>query len=1163
MSSFWDPLLRAPAFEELFRRLGGGDRGLSLSGLVGGARALVTSLLVTHVGRQVMLVLPDDAAVDAFRRDLSALAGLTGGAPARIGIMPALDTDPYASIAAHPEVLRERTVAIGQLERGEVDVLLVPVRALLQWLPSPEEWSGWTRLVHPGANLPPDRFVLEAMGLGYRRVDTVGAPGEVSRRGGIVDIFPPTAQEPVRIELFGDSVDSLRSFDTDNQRSTGRLEEVVVGPAVENPPTDAAVKRLTEHLEDARQDAHGDANKLRGMRARLEQLREQGYFPGLESLARLTVARPASLFEHAQRLLLVVDEPERTDDELIRADHEVRIQYEQSEDRILPGPETLIADARDVRSRLQQAGLFMRELSDDAVPETTGDAYHVNCRPARVYAGRVKELIADLRRAGRERTRTVCVMRARGGAERLVEIFREYDLESTAADSPLPQGLKRWPPGGLFVGVGALRAGYEFSDLGLAVLCERDIFGEERKTADRKTPSRAAFISDFRDLKSGDVVVHVDHGVATYAGLGRPRGGSLNRDFMVLEFAGRDRLFVPVDRLDLVQRYSGVAGRKPTLDKLGGPGWERVKARVRKSVQSMAKELLELYARRAATVGHSFSADTAWQGELEAGFPFELTPDQVRVLHEVKDEMQSSRVMDRLLVGDVGFGKTEIAVRAAFKAVLDGHQVALLSPTTVLAVQHLETFTERFAQFPVRVEMVSRFRSASEIRKTLQAVEVGEVDVLIGTHRMLSKDVKFKRLGLLVVDEEQRFGVAHKERLKRLSVGVDVLSMTATPIPRTLQMSLAGVRDLSVIETPPPGRMAIQTYLIPFRKSVIAQAIRQELRRGGQIFIVHNRIETLPSLARAIQNMAPDARVVMGHGQMRERELEKVMLSFTHGEADILITTTIIENGLDIPRANTIIVNRADRFGLAQLYQLRGRVGRSHEHAYAYFIIPDRHSLSDEARKRLKALQEFSELGAGFRLAAADLEIRGAGELLGSRQHGHIAALGFDMYCQLLERAVGELKGQPIPERKPPSLHLGVDIKIPQSYLPDAGDRLALYKRLAQATQTADVDRLQAETEDRFGHLPQAAMHLFDMGRLRVLAEQVIVKSIDVVEDQMHVRFHEAPPIEPIRVVELLSSEQGTLKPSGTLVLPAPQRGAERIECAANLLRRMIGTSDA
>jgi len=1161
--TLWDPLLEAPFFRDLVDHTGRGEHGFCLTGLVTGSRALVVGLLVARTGNPAMIVLPDDAAVETFRRDLSALAPLLGLDPQRIVTMPALDADPYGAIPPHPEVLRERTVALDQLLGDAVDVLLLPVRSLLQWLPSTEEWSSWHRVVAEGANLPPDRFVLETLGLGYRRVDTVSAPGEVSRRGGIVDIYPPSAEEPVRIEWFGDTVDSLRSFDTDHQRSTGQLDSVVVGPAVENPPTEEAVRRLTKHLEAGRRQAAGDDATIRRLRARLDQLREQGYFPGLETLARLAVSKPTPLLAYAERLLWVVDEPERADDELIRAAHELDVNYEQSEEHVLPPPRELFVDPQEIRSQLKRAALVLRELAGADEVAGGGEARHVNSRAARSYAGRVKELTADLRRARERATRTVCMMRAKGGAERLVEIFREYGLESAGAESPLPPGTRRWPVGGLFVGVGALREGYEFPDLGLTVLCEREVFGEERKTAARKLDSRAVFISDFRDLKIGDLVVHVDHGVARYTGLGRPKGGSLNRDFMVLEFAGGDRLFAPVDRLDLVQRYSGVAGGKPSLDRLGGPSWERVKTRVRKSVQSMAKELLELYARRAATPGHAFSADTPWQQELEAAFPFELTPDQQRVLAEVKSEMETPRVMDRLLVGDVGFGKTEIGVRAAFKAVMDGRQVALLTPTTVLALQHFETFSERFAPFPVRVELVSRFRSPSQVRETLEAVELGAVDILIGTHRMLSKDVRFKQLGLLLVDEEQRFGVAHKERLKQLTVGVDVLSMTATPIPRTLQMSLAGVRDLSVIETPPPGRMAIQTYLIPFRKSIIAQAIRQELRRAGQVFVVHNRIETLPALGRSLSEMVPEARIVMAHGRLPERQLESVMLRFVRYEADILVTTTIIENGLDIPRANTIIVNRADRLGLAQMYQLRGRVGRSQRHAYAYLIIPDRSSLSDEARKRVKALQGFSELGAGFRLAAADLEIRGGGELLGSRQHGHIAALGFDMYCQLLERAVHELQGEPISERHPPSLHLGVDIKLPQNYLPDSGDRLALYKRLAQAPRTADVDRLQAETEDRFGHLPQAARNLFNMGRLRLIAEESGVRSVDLVEGKLRIRFHDSPPVEPDRVIQILNSEQGSLTPSGTLVLPAPPRGADRTECVAKVLQRILGKSAA
>jgi transcription-repair coupling factor (superfamily II helicase) len=1150
--ALWRPLVDAPFFAELAARLGRGERGAALEGLLAGARALVLDLLARRAGSRLVVVLPDDAAVEAFQRDHAAHAALTGRVTLRVVAMPALDTDPYGAIAPHPELVRERVVALERLLRREVDLLLVPARALLHWLPSPAEWSSWTATLRRGSLLSPERFMLQALGLGYRRVDTVSAPGEISRRGGIVDIFPPAAQEPVRVELFGDTIDSLRSFDTDNQRSTGQLTEVLVGPAMESPPTEAAVERLSARLEAGRAGARGDDDALRRFRARLDQLREHGYFPGVESLARLAVARPVLLFAHTEGFRLVVDEPERAGEELDRAAHDLRIAYEQDEGRVLPPPHELYADPGELREQLRSAHLFLRALGGGE----TGAAHHVSCRPARAYAGRIQDLVADLDRARREGVRTICIMRARGSAERLREILAGYELPAASVEGPEPAAEEG--PGGLFVAVGGLRAGYEFPALALTVHGEREVFGEERPASDRKRPGHAAFISDFRDLAIGDLVVHVDHGVARYAGLGRPKGGSLNRDFMVLEFAGRDRLFVPVDRLDLVQRHGGGSGHKPPLDRLGGPGWERVKARVRKSVRSIAKELLEFYARRAAAAGHAFGPDTPWQQELEAAFPHELTADQERVLAEVKREMETARPMDRLLVGDVGFGKTEVGVRAAFKAVMDGTQVAVLTPTTVLAVQHHETFSERFAAFPVRVEVISRFRSPAAIRRVLQEIELGQVDVVIGTHRMLSKDVKFKRLGLLLVDEEQRFGVVHKERLKQLALGVDVLSMTATPIPRTLQMGLAGVRDLSVIETPPPGRMAIQTYLVPFRENLLAQAIRQELRRGGQVFVVHDRIESLPAFAGVVRSMAPEARVAVAHGQLPERELERVMLRFVHGEADVLVTTTIIENGLDIPRANTIVVNHADRMGLAQLYQLRGRVGRSHLPAYAYFVVAERHSLSDQARERLKVLQEFSELGAGFRLAAADLEIRGAGELLGSRQHGHIAALGFDLYCQMLERAVLELRGEPVEERRPPSVHLGVDIKIPESYLPDPGQRLALYKRLAQAREIREIDRLQAETEDRFGHLPPPARNLFDVARLRLAAERLDVKSIDLTESELQIRFHERPPLEPDRVIAVLAREGGSLTRSGGLLLPAPPRGADRVQFARQVVERIL-----
>jgi transcription-repair coupling factor (superfamily II helicase) len=1139
------PVGSAPGYATLARSLER-DAPASVSGLVGAARAAVLTLLVSQTGRKVLLVVPDDGALVAWHRDLAAVAGLLGRDATGIVTLPALDADPYDDIPPHPEIERDRVRALSRLRRGDLDLLVVPARALIGWLPSPSEIAARSRTVRAGDDVAPDRFVLEALRAGYRRVDTVAAAGEISRRGGIVDVFPPESDEPYRIEWFGDTVESIRSFDPDHQRSTGPVEVAIIGPAVENAATDEAVVRLTTFLEGGARRARASDGPVTEYRAKLDRLQETGHLPGFEALARLTSSRPSTVLDHARALALVIDEPERVEEEIARAGYEMRASYEQSGDRVLPPPTELFVPAAQVIAALAEAPLALREL--DVEEARAGVARRIVSWPsrrARAFSGRTADFTQDLQERRSRGERTLCVARAPGAAKRLVEILGEYEIP-TSGDPAARDGV--------FVAVAGLREGFELPEQGLAVYTEREIFGEERPSQDRKARSRTAFLSDFRDLKVDDHVVHVDHGVARYAGLGRPKGGSLNRDFMILEFQGGDRLFVPTDRLDLVQKYSGVAGHRPALDKLGGTGWEKVKSRVRKAVESMARELLDLYARRQAASGHAFAPDTPWQAELEAAFPYELTADQERAIRDVKSDMELPKPMDRLLVGDVGFGKTEVAVRAAFKAIMDGKQVALLAPTTVLAAQHHETIRERFAPFPVRIGMVSRFRSPDQTRAVLRSLAAGEVDMIVGTHRMLSQDVAFKSLGLMIVDEEQRFGVAAKERLKRISIGVDVLSMTATPIPRTLQMSLAGVRDLSVIETPPPGRSAIQTYLVPFRKNVIAQAIRQEMRRRGQSFFVHNRVETIPSLVRALRELVPEAKFLVAHGQMPERELERVMLQFVHDGADVLVTTTLIENGLDIPRANTILVNRADRLGLAQLYQLRGRVGRSDQHAYAYFLIPGRQGLSETAHKRLRALQEFSELGSGFRLAAADLEIRGAGEFLGARQHGHIASLGFDLYCRMLEQAVAELTGEVVETRPPVSLHLGIDIKIPESFMPDVGDRLSLYKRLSATREPSEVDRLQAETEDRWGHLPPAGKNLFDLTRLRLVAEGAGVKSVDVVEAKLQVRFLADSGVDPRRLVDLVARRRGSMTPSGMLSLPAPDRPTDRITAVKDIL---------
>jgi transcription-repair coupling factor (superfamily II helicase) len=647
----------------------------------------------------------------------------------------------------------------------------------------------------------------------------------------------------------------------------------------------------------------------------------------------------------------------------------------------------------------------------------------------------------------------------------------------------------------------------------------------------------------------------VDHGVGRYLGLSRPAGSP--RDFMLLQYAEDSRLYVPVDRLDLVQKFGGGDTESRSLDKLGGPGWERVKTRVRKAIRDMTKELLDLYAKRKAVPGRAFSPDTPWQREFEDAFPYTLTPDQERAIADVKADMESERPMERLLCGDVGYGKTEVAMRAAFKAVQDGAQVAVLTPTTVLAFQHWNTFRARFAAFPVTIEVVSRLRTAKEQKETLARLEQGKVDILIGTHRLLSKDVRFRDLGLLVVDEEQRFGVAHKERLKQLSSGIDTLAMSATPIPRTLQMSLAGVRDLSIIETPPMNRLAIQTNLIPYNRGTVAAAIRGELRRGGQIYFVHNRIQSIHRIAAKIRTLVPEARIAVTHGQMDARSLEEAMVRFLRGDFDVLVSTTIIENGLDIPRVNTLVVNRADRMGLSQLYQLRGRVGRSDVRAYSYFIVPSRRTLTPIARRRLLALQEFSDLGAGFRIAALDLELRGGGELLGARQHGHIAALGFDLYLKMLEEAVREYQGEaPVPEAA--TFNLGVDIRLPDAFIPEPNLRLAIYKRIASAAGEDELREIRAEIEDRYGSLPAPGENLFSVAALKLAAGRLGVKSVEFGEGKLAFRFHEKPLVSPDRMVSFLRRQGfATLTPTGVLQVPAPAAAPARIEAARLVLQTL------
>ena len=753
--------------------------------------------------------------------------------------------------------------------------------------------------------------------------------------------------------------------------------------------------------------------------------------------------------------------------------------------------------------------------------------------------------MSDIRAARAAGETVLFVAATPGRAERVVQVLSDYELlavpvfvdphkrDHLEARGEMVHGAS------VLVATGDLSRGFRLPSAALRIFAETDVFEEERRPSDRRRAATKTFLSDFRDLKVGDYVVHVDHGIGVFVGLKQiavdPYGGP-TQEFLELRYAGEDKLFVPVERLDLLQKYTG-AGR-PALDRLGGTTWEKAKTRVKKAMRDMAEELLKLYAARKALAGHAFSPDTHWHEEFDAAFPYELTPDQQAAVEDIRRDMESTTPMDRLLCGDVGYGKTEVAMRAAFKSVMDGKQVAFLAPTTVLAFQHLKTLRERFAGFPVTVDMVSRFRTRGEIGQTLDDLIAGKVDIIVGTHRLLSKDVKFKDLGLLVVDEEQRFGVAHKERIKQMRRKVDVLTMTATPIPRTLNMSLVGIRDMSVIETPPKDRLAIQTNVVRFDQELIARAVRGELSRGGQVYFVHNRVESIFSIGQLLQRLVPEARVVVGHGQMSEDALERAMVDFVARKFDVLLATTIVENGLDIPNVNTIVINRADRYGLSQLYQLRGRVGRSDRPAYAYLLVPPGNTLSPVARKRLAAIREFSELGSGFRVAALDLEIRGAGNLLGGEQSGHIEAIGFEMYTKLLEQTVRELKGEEIEDETRATVNLGMDLRIDEEYVPEQNQRLGLYRRVASARSDAELDAIAGEVEDRYGPLPPEVLNLVDYGRIRVMADRLGVEKIDRQGSLVVLTFKGSNGPEPERVMRLLREQPDvTLSPPSGLKL--------------------------
>jgi transcription-repair coupling factor (superfamily II helicase) len=1070
--------------------------GRPIAGLTPSAKAYFAAAACAR--QRVLLLAPSDADVEQLTSDarffLSALEGLSDAEAARAVLpFPSQEIDPYRGLAPHFDVASTRAATLFAMASGAARLVVASASALLPRLSPSRRLAQAGLVLRAGLDISPQLLAGRLVEAGYARQDPTDEPGEFSVRGGVVDFFPAGAKQPIRLEFVGDTIESLRSYDPETQRSIGAVDQAHIVPLQEL----LTVERAAESARDDDDEAPPD--------------------------------RSATFldFVDAMRPSVIVSEPDEVRAELVKRREQLDASYQEARLRQqrVPEPAAIAIDVDALTSALASATTLQGlAIGGDEIT-------HIASQPATEFSGRVGDWVAELRQARQRGDTVVFVANSQGRAERVVELLGDYDVPA----SPIDRGEDSHHAA-VLVAVGRLSKGFRLPDASVQLWAETDVFDEDRHLAERRRSATKTFLSDFRDLKVGDLVVHVDHGIGVFVGLKRIDVGSEQQEFMELRYAAEDKLFVPVERLDLVQKYTGAS--RPALDRLGGASWEKAKTRVKKAMRDMAEELLKLYASRKAVPGHAFSADSHWQEEFEDAFEWELTPDQRAAIVDIKRDMETPSPMDRLLCGDVGYGKTEVAMRAAFKAVMDGKQVAFLAPTTVLAFQHLKTLRTRFAAFPVNIEMVSRFRSKAEQKQILADLAAAKVEIIVGTHRLLSKDVQFRDLGLLVVDEEQRFGVAHKEKIKQLRKRVDVLTMTATPIPRTLNMSLAGIRDMSIIETPPKDRLSIQTNVVKFDQAVITRAIGQELERGGQVYFVHNRVESIYSMADLLHRLLPEARVGVGHGQMGEDDLERVMVDFVAHRYDVLLATTIIENGLDIPNANTMIINRADRYGLSQLYQLRGRVGRSDRRAYAYLLIPPEQLLSAVAKKRLAAIREFSDLGSGFRVAALDLEIRGAGNLLGGEQSGHIEAVGFDMYMKLLEQTIKELKGEEIEDDIRATVNLRVDLRIDESYIPDMNQRLTVYRRMAGARSESELDRALAEVRDRYGAPPVSIENLADYALIRLLADRIGIESIDREAQVVVLKFRTEAKLDPQWLLRVLQGRQDLqLAPPATLKL--------------------------
>jgi transcription-repair coupling factor (superfamily II helicase) len=1056
------------SFSKIKDALTRGEKVISLSGLAGSGKALLLAYLKKNLDSPFLVITSKPEEALKIYDDLVSFLGQE-----KARLFPAWEILPYEMKIPDPEIIGRRLETLYDLMLKENIIAVATVRSCLEKTMLPEDLKKKIISLKVGESRDIEYLSQQLFDLGFKRFPQVEEVGAYSIRGGIVDVFPHSYSDPIRIEFFGDQVESIRKFAVLDQRSIQKIDSARILPSREVLISDA---KLEECL-----------SKLRPKQA--ENLREKIRFyeevPGLEWLASLFELPQATILDYlSSDSILFLDESSFIQNEMDQIQTETERLFSEAEKReeAVPEPKVLFDDKEAFLNQTHQ----FQVIENLSLGEKK-ESINLGMMEPGGFGGSLDLLRGAIRNYKTQRQKIYVFCDNPGQKDRLSELL-DHERE------------------GVNLEVGLLNSGFSFPEIGLVTLTDHQIFSRYFRRRRKRRFNEGIALSSYSALSLGDFVVHIDFGIGKYAGLESLLVDQRKRECLKLFYQGGDKLYVPIEEFNRVHRFVGKEGA-PTLSKLGGTSWEKLKGRTKKAIQDIAKELIELYAERKAKLGFAFSPDSPWQKELEASFIYEETPDQLSAIDAIKQDMQKEIPADRLICGDVGYGKTEVAIRAAFKCVVDGKQVAVLVPTTILAFQHFTTFTERLREYPVRIEMLSRFKSRKEQKEIVGGLKEGKVDVVIGTHRLLSNDIKFKDLGLLIIDEEQRFGVTHKEKLKKLRRLVDVLTLTATPIPRTLQLSLFGARDMSIINTPPKDRHPIHTEIVEFDKELIAEAILREVDRGGQVYFVHNRVQTIEAMYRFLKNLVPETRIAIAHGQMDERLLEKVMLEFLGHQYDCLLVTSIIESGIDIPTVNTIIINRADKFGLAQLYQLRGRVGRSGTKAYAHLLIPKVKLLSPTARKRLKALEQFTQLGSGFHLALRDLEIRGAGNLLGPQQHGFIEEVGFDLYCRLLDEAVRELKGEKIEKLKEVKMEFDLDIYIPESYISDSQQRVDIYRRLSEASSVEEVDMIKAELLDRFGKPKKEVKDLLEFTCAKILASMKGISRLSLKKDILMLEF--------------------------------------------------------